>query len=103
MPGEELPKSIPRKAGQNIIPMTMRAISPVPPMPMEEPLPIAITAWGQVHEVIDQEGNGEFLYCDEEGRREMQIGRNGNVKRYHYTIDGEVSYQRAEDKKADIP
>ena len=20
---------------------------------------------GQVHEVIDQEGNGEFLYCDE--------------------------------------
>ena len=33
----------------------------------------------------------------------MQIGRNGNVKRYHYTIDGEVSYQRAEDKKADIP
>ena len=33
----------------------------------------------------------------------MQIGRNGNVKRYHYTIDGEVSYQRAEDKKGRYP
>ena len=58
---------------------------------------------GQVHEVIDQEGNGEFLYCDEEGRREMQIDRNGNINRYHYTIDGALSYQRAEDKKGRYP
>ena len=58
---------------------------------------------GQVHEVIDQEGNGEFLYCDEESRREMHIDRNGNVNCYHYTIDGALSYQRAEDKKGRYP
>ena len=33
----------------------------------------------------------------------MQIDRNGNINRYHYTIDGALSYQRAEDKKGRYP
>ena len=60
MIGEELPKSIPRKAGQNIIPMTMQAISPVPPMPMEEPLPIAITVWVRYMRLSIRKGTESF-------------------------------------------
>ena len=54
---------------------------------------------GQVCRIMDQEGNSEYFYYDEEGRRETHIDRNGNVERTLYNMDGNLSYQRFEDRK----
>lgn len=58
---------------------------------------------GQVYRITDQEGNGEYFYYDEEGRRETHIDRNGNVERTLYNMDGNLSYQRFEDRKGRNP
>lgn len=58
---------------------------------------------GQVCRITDQEGNDEYFYYDEEGRRETHIDRNGNVERTLYNMDGNLSYQRFEDRKGRNP
>ena len=54
---------------------------------------------GRVCQITDQEGNNEYFYYDEEGRQETHIDRNGNVERTLYNMDGNLSYQRFEDRK----
>lgn len=54
---------------------------------------------GQVYRITNQEGNGEYFYYDEEGRRETHIDRNGNIERILYNMDGSLFYQRFEDRK----
>ncbi len=54
---------------------------------------------GQVCRITDQEGNDEYFYYDEKGRRETHIDRNGNVERTLYNMDGSLSYQRFEGRK----
>ncbi len=58
---------------------------------------------GQVSEIIDQEGNSEYFYYDEEGRPKTHIDRNGTVERTLYNRDNHLVYQRAEDKKGKNP
>ena len=58
---------------------------------------------GQVCQTTDQEGFSEYFYYDEEGRLETRIDRNGNKTTTHYNMDGNLSYQRAEDKKGRNP
>ncbi len=58
---------------------------------------------GQVYQVTDQEGNDEYFYYDEEGRWETHIDRNGNVERTLYNMDGNLLYQRFEDRKGRNP
>ena len=58
---------------------------------------------GQVCRITDQEGNDEYFYYDEEGRRETHIDRNGNVERTLYNMDGSLCYQRFEDRKGRNP
>ena len=50
-------------------------------------------------QVTDQEGCGEYFYYDREGHRETHIDRNGNVERTLYNMDGNLTYQRFEDRK----
>ena len=58
---------------------------------------------GRVCQTTDQEGFSEYFYYDEEGRLETRIDRNGNKTTTHYNMDGNLSYQRAEDKKGRNP
>ena len=37
-------------------------------------------SFGQACEIRDSEGHSEYFYCDEEGRQEMHIDRNGNTE-----------------------
>lgn len=58
---------------------------------------------GQVCEIIDQEGNSETFYYDEEGRQEIHIDRKRNLERTLYNMDGNLFYQRFEDKNGKNP
>lgn len=58
---------------------------------------------GQVCQITDQEGNSEYFYYDKEGRQETHIDRNGNRERTFYNMDGNLSYQRFEDRKGRNP
>ena len=58
---------------------------------------------GRVCQTTDHEGFSEYFYYDEEGRLETRIDRNGNKTTTHYNMDGNLSYQRVEDKKGRNP
>ena len=63
----------------------------------------AYNSMGRVCQTTDQEGFSEYFYYDEEGRLETRIDRNGNKTTTHYNMDGNLFYQRAEDKKGRNP
>ncbi|WP_034827552.1 hypothetical protein, partial [Lacrimispora indolis] len=52
-----------------------------------------------MYERVDQEGNSEYFYYDEEGRPDLCIDRNDNHITTHYNMDNHLVYRRAEDGK----